>query len=40
MQPKRVMQFAHFMHSIGSLSTDPADWKDLFFPEIYAKGGN
>ena len=40
MQPKRVMQVAHFMHSIGSLSTDPADWKELFFPDIYAQGGN
>ncbi len=40
MQPKRVMQFAHFMHQTGALSTDPADWKELFFPEIYAGGGN
>ena len=40
MQPKRVMQFAHFMHQTGALSTDPTDWKELFFPEIHAGGGN
>ena len=40
MQPKRVMQFAHFMHQTGALSTDPTDWKELFFGDIYAGGGN
>ncbi len=39
-QPKQVMQFAHFMHKTGAVSVDPTDWKELFFPEIYAGGGD
>lgn len=40
MQPKQVMKFAHFMHETGAVSTDPTDWKELFFPEIHQGGGN
>ncbi len=40
MQPKQVLKFAHFMHQTGAVSTQAADWKELFFPEIYAGGGS
>jgi NitT/TauT family transport system substrate-binding protein len=38
--PERVMKFAEFMHSTGSLKNQPASWTDLFFPEIHGAPGN
>jgi NitT/TauT family transport system substrate-binding protein len=38
--PRRVMQWAAFMHKIGSLDPAPAAWTDLFFPEIHQAGGS
>jgi len=32
--PRSVMQFATFMASVGLLKNKPADWSDIFFPEI------
>jgi NitT/TauT family transport system substrate-binding protein len=38
--PENVMKYAAFMHSIGTLKTLPASWKDLFFPEIHGASGS
>jgi NitT/TauT family transport system substrate-binding protein len=37
--PQRVMKYAAFMHSVGTIDKMPKSWKDLFFPEIDAQGG-
>jgi hypothetical protein len=28
------------MHDLGTLKSQPASWKDLFFPEIHGAPGN
>jgi NitT/TauT family transport system substrate-binding protein len=38
--PERVLPFAQFMHRIGTLKTEPASWKDLFFPEVHDRAGS
>lgn len=38
--PEALMKYADFMHSVGTLKIRPADWKELFFPEIHGAGGN
>jgi NitT/TauT family transport system substrate-binding protein len=39
--PQGLMKFATFMHSIGTLPSAPASWKDLFFPgPIHALPGS
>jgi NitT/TauT family transport system substrate-binding protein len=38
--PENVMKYAGFMHSVGTLKTLPASWKDLFFQEIHGAPGN
>jgi len=38
--PENVMKYAEFMHSIGTLSSAPSSWKDLFFPEIHGAPGS
>jgi NitT/TauT family transport system substrate-binding protein len=40
MQPKQSLKFAKFMHQTGAVSADATDWKEMFFPEIYAGGGS
>jgi NitT/TauT family transport system substrate-binding protein len=34
------MKYADFMHKTGAIDNMPKSWKDLFFPEIYAKKGS
>jgi NitT/TauT family transport system substrate-binding protein len=38
--PEALMKYADFMHSVGTLKAKPADWKELFFPEIHGVSGN
>lgn len=38
--PKRTMQFAKFLHSIGSIKNLPASWKDYYWSENYDQTGN
>ena len=38
--PENVMKYAEFMHSVGTIKTLPASWKDLFFQEIHGAPGN
>jgi NitT/TauT family transport system substrate-binding protein len=38
--PERTMQFAKFLHSIGSIDNMPASWKDYYWENNYdLKGG-
>jgi sulfonate transport system substrate-binding protein len=32
--PQNVMKYATFMKKVGAIDAAPADWKELFFPEI------
>jgi NitT/TauT family transport system substrate-binding protein len=32
-QPKNMLQFARFMHGVGTIKNLPGSWRDLFFPE-------
>lgn len=38
--PANVMQYATFMHTIGTLNQLPESWQELFFPEIHHLPGN
>jgi NitT/TauT family transport system substrate-binding protein len=40
MTPQNTMKFAEFMHSVGTIKEMPADWKELFFPEIHDLSGS
>ncbi len=40
MTPENTLKFLEFMHSVGSIKEKTADWKDLFFPEIYDLPGS
>jgi NitT/TauT family transport system substrate-binding protein len=38
--PENTLNYAEFMHSIGSLQNKPASWKDLFFAELHGAPGS
>jgi NitT/TauT family transport system substrate-binding protein len=38
--PQNVLKFAAFKAQIGSVSSRPDTWKDMFFPEIHAMPGS
>ena len=38
--PENVLKYAHFMHAIGTMKTDPAGLPDLFFPDPQVLSGN
>ncbi len=38
--PHRIMRTAEFMHAIGTIKAKPADWRDLWFPEIHGRDGS
>jgi NitT/TauT family transport system substrate-binding protein len=38
--PHRVMRTAEFMNAVGTIKAKPADWRDLWFPEIHPRGGS
>jgi NitT/TauT family transport system substrate-binding protein len=40
MGPESTMKYAAFMHAVGSIKAAPADWKDLFFPEVHGLPGS
>lgn len=40
MVPENTMKFAEFMHAVGSIKAMPADWKELFFPEVHTLSGS
>ncbi|MEQ1612854.1 MAG: ABC transporter substrate-binding protein [Hyphomicrobiaceae bacterium] len=39
-KPSTVGKFAEFMNRIGMIKNKPESWKDMFFPEAHALGGN
>ena len=34
--PLNVMKYAKFMRKTGTIKKAPSDWKQVFFPEVYA----
>ena len=38
--PQKVGKTANFMHKIGSIKSQPASWKDLFFPKVHNLPGD
>lgn len=38
--PQRLTAFTDFMQRTGAIKTRPADWKELFFPEIGSEAGS
>lgn len=38
--PQNIMKTAVFMHKIGRVKSEPASWKDLFFPNVYKYKGS
>ena len=38
--PHNVAKMVDFLHSIGSVKTKPASWRDLFFPEAHELPGS
>jgi NitT/TauT family transport system substrate-binding protein len=38
--PDGVMQYADFMHAVGSVKIHPASWKDMFMPELHHLAGS
>jgi NitT/TauT family transport system substrate-binding protein len=40
MVPESTLKYAEFMYAVGSIKIKPANWKDLFFPEVYALPGS
>lgn len=39
-KPSTIGAFTEFMHRVGLIKNKPASWKDVFFPEAHALGGN
>jgi NitT/TauT family transport system substrate-binding protein len=38
--PENTMKYASFMYDVGIVTTVPAKWQDLFFPEIHGLPGS
>jgi NitT/TauT family transport system substrate-binding protein len=38
--PENVMKYVNFMHDVGSITNQPASWKELFFEEIHGTPGS
>jgi NitT/TauT family transport system substrate-binding protein len=38
--PQKVMKYAEFMNKTGAIEHKPAEWKEIFFPEIHGKQGS
>jgi NitT/TauT family transport system substrate-binding protein len=40
MVPENTVKYAAFMHAVGRIKAMPADWKELFFPELHSLPGS
>ena len=40
MVPESTMKYAEFMHAVGSIKIVPANWRELFFPEVHGLPGS
>jgi NitT/TauT family transport system substrate-binding protein len=38
--PENVEKYAAFMHSLGTISSRPGSWRELFFPELHGVPGS
>ena len=38
--PHRTMRTAEFMSAVGTIKVKPADWRDMWFPEIHGRDGS
>jgi len=38
--PQNAMRYVEFMHKVGTVKKLPADWKDMFMPEVHALAGS
>jgi NitT/TauT family transport system substrate-binding protein len=38
--PHRTMRTAEFMSAVGTIKVKPADWRDMWFPEIHDRDGS
>jgi NitT/TauT family transport system substrate-binding protein len=38
--PHRTMRTAEFMSMVGTIKVKPADWRDMWFPEIHDREGS
>jgi NitT/TauT family transport system substrate-binding protein len=38
--PRNIMKYADFMYKVKSIKEKPADWKEIFFPEIHDQQGS
>lgn len=38
--PVNVMNFANFMHLVGSIKNKPAAWSDMFIPQLKSRSGS
>jgi NitT/TauT family transport system substrate-binding protein len=38
--PRGTFPVARFMHRTGMTNAEPADWKELFFPEVLGEPGS
>jgi len=38
--PKNTMKYAEFMARTGTIKVQPADWKEMYFPEMHALQGS
>ena len=38
--PQAMLKYLNFMNAVGTLKSNTANWKDLFFPEIHNISGN
>ena len=37
--PRKIIDYARFMHQVGSIKDEPASWKDLVHPNLFSKAG-
>jgi len=40
MAPEHTMKYAEFMHAVGTIKVKPANWQDVFFPEVHRLPGS
>jgi len=38
--PQNAMRYVEFMHKAGTCKKLPADWRDLFMPEVHELKGS
>jgi NitT/TauT family transport system substrate-binding protein len=38
--PENIMKYGDFMHRVGTIKKKPANWQEMFFPEIHGEPGS